>query len=297
MEIPIRIINTEQVNLKEKTFVVPQQTFERKNVPQIMTELATTDEWTKIISTEDMIGQQLPSLKSKHMNVEIDQFLRCVIIKVPRQHMTKYQLTQPFRQVLQVPEFVDIHKVKVILCNENNVVIVTAPRTALEQYNQQTPTWDQRDQLKTLKVQQNVQLLKEQNENETEVVEYEPKIYKIMKNLRKSLPQNMFVPRCVVNQQTGLYNIHLDTQLTGFQSEHVQIVLDDLENVLVILAKKTDKDLFYNTKQTQKGFYPKSLRHDIQLPKFIVGKKISWFKLNDNTVRIRLPIDQFKQMF
>jgi HSP20 family molecular chaperone IbpA len=295
MEIPVRIINTEQVSLNNKTLYVPQQTFER-NIPQTLTDLAKSENWTKIIPTEDMIGQQLMGLKGEHLKVKIDTVLRCIIVKVPRQHMSKYQLMTPYRKVLQVPESADINQVKVILYNEKKVVVVKAPKTTSNRYNQQNINLDQCDQFRTVKMQQNFQLLNEQSECETEVVEHEPRIYKILKNLSKALPQNIFVPRCVLNRQTGLYNIHLDTKLTGFQPEHVQVALNDLENVLVIKAEKSNEELFTNTEHAQFGFNPKFLRHEIQLPKLVLGKKISWIKLNDNTMRIRLPIDQLKQM-
>ena len=195
---------------------------------------------------------------------KVDPILRVVVIKCLKQKLST-SLVTPIKRIICLPKHVDFRGVKVTICKERKVIIVKAPTLY-------TP---------------------EQLECEREFcTEYEPTIYKVLKHLRRQCPQFM-VPRCIRNQQTGQHTIHLDVHCSGFLPEEMQITM---KNVGQVLRFKANRRQFIGQQQQMwqnvMGFGPQTLRHELIVPSWIHVDKLSWCKLNSNTLRVMLPIVQ-----
>jgi hypothetical protein len=188
---------------------------------------------------------------------KVDPVLRVVVIKCRKQQMD-ISLTTPIKRIICLPEHVDCSNVNVSICQQRKVIIVKAPF-------RYTPEQVCERELST---------------------EYEPTVYKVLNHLRQSCPRFM-VPRYIRDVQSGLHKIYLDVHCSGFRPEETRLSINNGERLLTFKAfRQLDNEMW----QHKMGFFQRYLRHELTLPMWINLDKVSSYKLNNDVLRVNLPI-------
>jgi len=287
LEIPVTMKNVhvmdEAMNF-DRTVLPTETALLTKCDEEKLMELNKLNEWFTCIELEKELFHRESFLR--HLIAKVDPVSRVVIIKV------KKGLEAPlFKRIICIPHFVNMHGLKVKVVVEKKLIMIRAPFTCNTQtgssmwrnlepcYNTPRLTTDcilPRDAFIT-------------RQGEFSQWHMQPTVYKMLKQLRKYCPTFItprYMPRC---NEVGVFEpkVVLDIRCTKFRPEDVTVKVNELERCLAIKVLRECAEI---EKNVICKFMPRHILHELFVPTLFHLPRCNWFKLNEKTVRIEMPI-------